>query len=113
MERLKANKTRLWELVRDYTEGTPYEVEKRSACRFWKAYRRPDYYLEWMTDEGLCRASLVPVMGRVLLSVDVDRGHWDRVIFKRISMNDLRRRGMVETLSTAAEGKRERGKCHE
>ncbi len=113
MERLKANKTRLWELVRDYTEGTPYEVEKRSACRFWKAYRRPDYYLEWMTDEGPCRAGLVPVMGRVLLSVDVDRGYWDRVMLKRISMNDLRRRGMVVVLTTAAEGKRERGNCHE
>lgn len=113
MERLKANKTRLWELVRDYTEGTPYAVEERCVCRFWKAYRRPDYYLEWMTDEGLCRASLVPVMGRVLLSVDVDRGHWDRVMMKRISMNDLRRRGMVVVLTTAAERKRERGISHE
>ena len=113
MERLKANKTRLWELVRDYTEGTPYEVEKRSACRFWKAYRRPDYYMEWKTDEGPCRAGLFPAMGQVLLSVDVDRGYWDRVMLKRISMENLRRRGMVETLSTAAERKRERGNHHE
>lgn len=113
MERLKANKTRLWELVRDYTEGTPYEVEKRSVCRFWKAFRRPDYYLEWMTDEGTCRAELFPVMGKVLLSVDVDRGCWDRVMLKRISKENLRRRGMVEVLTTAAEGKRERGNCHE
>lgn len=96
MERLKANKTKLWELVRDYTEGTPYEVEKRCACRFWKAHRRPDFYLEWQSEEGPCRAGLAAVMGKALLSIDVNHGCWVRVILKRISMENLRRRGMTE-----------------
>lgn len=108
MERLKANKTKLWELVRDYTEGTPYEVEGRSFCRYWKAYRCPDYYLEWQTEEGPCRAGLMTVMGKVLLSVEVDRGCWERVMLKRVSMENLRRRGMVETIHTSAERKREK-----
>lgn len=105
MERLKANKTSLWTLARDYTEGMPHAVGKRESCRFWKGNRQPSYYLEWTTEEGCCKASLMAVLGDAFLSVDVGR---KQVLLKKLSCADLRRRGMTEIVETAAERKRSR-----
>lgn len=58
MLRLKANKTSLYNLVATYK---PLPGMRR--VDFQKANGRPDYWLEWMTDDGHTKAFLSSSLG--------------------------------------------------
>lgn len=80
--RLKANKTSLYNLVATYK---PLPGMRR--VDFQKANGRPDYWLEWTTDDAA---------GGQLYH----EAH-------RLSVEGLRERGMVEEVTTAMERRRQ------
>ena len=94
MLRLKATKTSLYRLVRQYDSN----VGGFRHCEFHKAFRRPDYFLKWHQEEGFARAVLAACMGKPLLSIDVYDidGHQISHIVHHPALVDLRERGMVE-----------------
>ena len=101
MLRLKATKTSLYKLVHDYEPLPPMR-----RTRFTKAYREPDYWLEWADADGLwCRAFLSSCGGSALLAVtrkEFCGPEHSRVVYG-LGLPELRRRGMVEEFTTAAE----------
>ena len=74
--RLKANKTSLYNLVATYK---PLPGMRR--VDFQKANGRPDYWLEWTTDDGHTKAFLSSSLGHPILTITthdaVDRGPGD------------------------------------
>ena len=64
MLRLKANKTSLYNLVATYK---PLPGMRR--VDFQKANGRPDYWLEWTTDDGHTKAFLSSTMGHPVLTI--------------------------------------------
>ena len=64
MLRLKANKTSLYNLVATYK---PLPGMRR--VDFQKANGRPDYWLEWTTDDGHTKAFLSSSMGHPILTI--------------------------------------------
>jgi len=98
MLRIKTSKTNLCRLVREKTEPIPwiyFPAPKES--RFWKAYRRPDYFLEWYWDRYFYRAFLAVVGGSPLLTIErsVEGGEDRRQVFW-LTVEELQERGMVE-----------------
>ena len=104
MFRLKATKTSLYKLVHDYEPLPPMR-----RTRFTKAFRSPDYRLEWADAAGLwCRALLSDCGGSALLAVtrkEFCGPERSRVVYG-LGLPELRRRGMVEEFATAAERRR-------
>lgn len=103
MERIKTNKTTMWTLVKHYTEGMPHEIDVRSRCTFQKVHHRLEYIISWATGEYRCCARLGAVLSQTILTFCVD-GKTE--MLRGITNADLRRRGMMETVVTAAERKR-------
>ena len=104
MLRLKATKTSLYKLVHEYQSLPPMR-----RTRFTKAFREPDYWLEWRNADGLfCKAFLSACGGSALLSVTrkefcgPERGY----VTYGLELPELRKRGMVEEFHTAAERRR-------
>lgn len=64
MLRLKANKTSLYNLVATYK---PLPGMRR--VDFKKANGRPDYWLEWTTDDGHTKAFLSSSLGHPILTI--------------------------------------------
>ena len=64
MLRLKANKTSLYNLVATYK---PLPGMRR--VDFQKANGRPDYWLEWTTDDGHTKAFLSSSLGHPILTI--------------------------------------------
>ena len=96
MLRLKANKTSLYNLVATYK---PLPGMRR--VDFQKANGRPDYWLEWTTDDGHTKAFLSSSLGHPILTITThDEAH-------RLSVEGLRERGMVEEATTAMERRRQ------
>ena len=62
--RLKANKTSLYNLVATYK---PLPGMRR--VDFQKANGRPDYWLEWTTDDGHTKAFLSSSLGHPILTI--------------------------------------------
>ena len=104
MLRLKATKTSLYKLVHDYEPLPPMR-----RTRFTKAYREPDYWLEWADADGLwCRAFLSSCGGSALLAVtrkEFCGPEHSRVVYG-LGLPELRRRGKVEEFTTAVERRR-------
>ena len=73
MLRLKANKTSLYNLVATYK---PLPGMRR--VDFQKANGRPDYWLEWTTDDGHTKAFLSSSLGHPILTITSRpaRGAW-------------------------------------
>lgn len=104
MLRLKANKTSLYKLVRD--KGL-CAVGVRN-CTFGKAPRRSDYFLEWGGDGVKCQAFFAASMGTPILTIE-KRDFYGKTVFRTVHTLDiaeLRERGMVEEVATAAERRR-------
>ena len=91
MLRLKANKTSLYNLVATYK---PLPGMRR--VDFQKANGRPDYWLEWTTDDGHLTITTQDAAGGQLYH----EAH-------RLSVEGLRERGMVEEVTTAMERRRQ------
>ena len=107
MVRLKATKTSLYRLVAEYTK-----LPGIRRVEFWKAYRRPDFFLEWSQEDGYAQASFGVCAGRPMLSITVRdiEGNCVSRSTHRPNMESLWERGMVEQFVTAAERRRlERG----
>lgn len=104
MLRLKATKTSLYKLVREYESLPPMR-----RTRFTKAFREPDYWLEWQDPGGLwCKAFLSVCGGNALLSVtrkEFCGPEHSRVVYG-LGLPELRQRGMVEEFHTSAERRR-------
>lgn len=104
MLRLKATKTSLYKLVREYVV---LPLMKRAS--FTKASRRPDYWLDWTDAGGLrWRAFLAVCAGRaklILMREDYS-GCLKSIAFYTLEIKDLQARGMVEEFVTAAERRR-------
>lgn len=108
MLRLKANKTSLYKLV------AAYEVlPSMRRVRFTKAYRRPDYWLEWVNASGLlCVAFFATCMGKPMLAIErkeIGGPQVSRVVHG-LDTKDLQERGMVEKFTTAAERRKLEGR---
>lgn len=103
MERIKANKTTMWTLVKHYTEGMPHEIDVQRRCIFHKTYRRPEYNISWVTGEYHCHACLMAVLGQARLVI---AANGKTEMMRGLTNAELRRRGMTETVVTAAERKR-------
>lgn len=104
MLRLKATKTSLYKLVHDYEPLPPM-----GRTRFTKAFRNPDYWLEWADAAGLwCKAFLSVCGGSALLAVtrkEFCGPERSRVVYG-LGLPELRQLGMVEEFTTAAERRR-------
>lgn len=101
--RLKANKTSLYGLVATYK---PLPGMRR--VDFQKASGRPDYWLEWTTDDGHMKAFLFSSLGCPILTItahDVTGGQLYHEVH-RLSVEGLRERGMVEEITTDMERRR-------
>ena len=85
MLRLKANKTSLYNLVATYK---PLPGMRR--VDFQKANGRPDYWLEWTTDDGHTKAFLSSSLGHPILTITTQDAA-----------------GMVEEVTTAMERRRQ------
>lgn len=101
MLRLKANKTSLYKLVSEYETLPPMR-----RTRFTKAFREPDYWLEWMGSDGLWhKVFLSACGGKALMSItrkEFCGPEVSRVVYG-LEVADLRARGMVERFKTATE----------
>lgn len=100
MLRLKANKTSLYNLVATYK---PLPGMRR--VDFQKANGRPDYWLEWTTDDGHTKAFLSSSMGHPILTITTHDAAGGQLYHEahRLSVESLRERGMVEEVTTAME----------
>lgn len=110
MLRLTANKTKLYTLVADYVDNLP----PMRKTEFIKYPRTPDYALDWITPEWeKGHAFFSTSMGCPLLSVEFKNGETGKTVSRIVytmDLQDLRERGMVEEITTAAERRRiERG----
>lgn len=104
MLRLKATKTSLYKLVRDFEPLPPMR-----RTQFTKAFREPDYWLEWRDAGGLwCKAFLSVCGGSALLAVTRKEfcGPERSRVVHGLGLPELRKRGMVEEFTTAAERRR-------
>ena len=75
---------------------------------FQKASGRPDYWLEWTTDDGHMKAFLFSSLGRPILTItahDVTGGQLYHEVH-RLSVEGLRERGMAEEITTDMERRR-------
>ena len=99
MLRLKANKTSLYNLVATYK---PLPGMRR--VDFQKANGRPDYWLEWTTDDGHTKAFLSSSLGHPILTITTQDAAGGQLYHEahRLSVEGLRERGMVEEVTTAA-----------
>lgn len=104
MLRLKANKTSLYNLVATYK---PLPGMRR--VDFQKANGRPDYWLEWTTDDGHMKAFLSSSLGRPILTITTQDAAGGQLYHEahRLSVEGLRERGMVEEVTTAMERRRQ------
>lgn len=93
MLRLKANKTSLYNLVATYK---PLPGMRR--VDFQKANGRPDYWLEWTTDDGHTKAFLSSSLGCPILTITTHDAAGGQLYHEahRLSVEGLRERGMVE-----------------
>lgn len=101
MLRIKANKTSLYKLAAQYAT-----LPGIRQIRFRKAFRQPDYFLDWTQENGYAQAVLCACMGRPLLTVtvrDIDGHQLSREAY-RPTLADLQERGMVEEVA-------DRGAC--
>lgn len=98
MLRIKSTKTSLYKLVQDKTQMNPEIcMTTMKKTRFWKAHRRPDYFLEWYRDGYFYRAFLSVCIGSPLLSVERNHeGEFDHRQVIKLALEDLRERGMLE-----------------
>ena len=98
MLRLKANKTSLYGLVATYK---PLPGMRR--VDFQKANGRPDYWLEWTTDDGHTKAFLSSSLGHPILTITTHDAAGGQLYHEahRLSVEGLRERGMVEEVTTA------------
>lgn len=95
---LKATKTSLYKLVQDKTQLILWiNLPPMGKARFRKAFRHPDYFLEWYRDGCSCRAFLSVCGGSPLLSIECcqDGEEIHREVIK-MTLEELRERGMVE-----------------
>lgn len=101
--RLKANKTSLYNLVATYK---PLPGMRR--VDFQKANGRPDYWLEWTTDDGHTKAFLSSSLGCPILTITTHDAAGGQLYHEahRLSVEGLRERGMVEEATTAMERRR-------
>ena len=92
MLRLKANKTSLYNLVATYK---PLPGMRR--VDFQKANGRPDYWLEWTTDDGHTKAFLSSSLGHPILTITTHDAAGGQLYHEthRLSVEGLRERGMV------------------
>ena len=104
MLRLKANKTSLYNLVATYKPPAWY-----APCGFQKANGRPDYWLEWTTDDGHMKAFLSSSLGHPILTITTHDAAGGELYHEahRLSVEGLRERGMVEEVTTAMERRRQ------
>lgn len=95
--RLKANKTSLYNLVATYK---PLPGMRR--VDFQKANGRPDYWLEWTTDDGHTKAFLSSSLGHPILTITTHDAAGGQLYHEahRFSVEGLRERGMVEEVTT-------------
>lgn len=93
MLRLKATKTSLYKLVHYYEPLPPM-----GRTQFTKAFREPDYWLEWTDACGLfCKAFLSCCGGKALLSIAKrDGGKAVSCVVHGLELSDLLERGMAE-----------------
>ena len=97
MMQLKATKTSLYKLVSTYED-----LPGMRKTTIKKAYRRPDWWLEWVDERGLrCNAFFSIVLGQPLLAIEkmerFERRQISRVVH-RLDINDLMERGMTEEM---------------
>lgn len=104
MLRLKANKTSLYKLVETYT---PLPGMRR--VDFQKANGRPDYWLEWTTEDGHTKAFLSATLGRPILTITTHDAAGGTLYNEahHLSIEGLREMGMVEEFTTAMERRRQ------
>lgn len=98
---LKTTKTSLYKLVRDKTQLILWiNLPLMGKTRFRKAFRHPDYFLEWYRDGYSFRAFLSVCGGSPLLSIeccqDGEENH--RQVIK-LTLEELQDRDMVERVS--------------
>ena len=94
MLRLKATKTSLYKLVGEYEALPPMR-----RVEFTKAYRTPDWWLNWTDAAGLwCTAFFAVCMGKPLLSIGKNEfcGPQTSREVHELELDNLRERGMVE-----------------
>ena len=98
MLRLKANKTSLYSLVASFTQ-----LPGMRRVDFQKASGRPNYWLEWTTDDGHTKAFLSSTMGHPVLTITTHDAAGGQLYHEahRLSVDGLRERGMVEEVTTA------------
>lgn len=97
--RLRATKTSLYKLVNRYE---PLPLLKWTE--FWKAFRSPDFFLEWQAESGYAKAFFSTCCGRPLLSIEIKNE--GRTVFREVhkmDLEDLRARGMLETVKLPGE----------
>lgn len=104
--RLKANKTSLYKLVAEFA---PLPGIRR--VDFTKAFRTPEYWLEWVTDDGYAKAFLSVCAGHPVLSITVRDIDGSQISYEAhtLPVSALRERGMVENFTTASERRRANG----
>lgn len=107
MLRLKANKTSLYKLVAERVKDLP---PMRTGTEFKKYPHSRSYALGWITPEwNTARALLTAIMGNPVLSIEVRDGTSGKIVYRNIypaHIEILKKRGMVEEFTTAAERKR-------
>lgn len=95
---LKATKTSLYKLVQDKTQLILWiNLSPMGKARFRKAFRHPDYFLEWYRDGCSCQAFLSVCGGSPLLSIECcqDGEEIHRQVIK-LTLAELQDRDMVE-----------------
>lgn len=98
MLRIKTNKTNLYRLAKEKSKSVRWcSLPPMNRTRFWKAFRLPDYFLEWYTNGCSYRCYLAAVAGSPLLAIErsTEGIETHRQVF-RLTVEDLQAKGMVE-----------------
>ncbi len=103
MKSLKANKTTLYNLMRDMARDLDWLfIPALRKVTFEKAYRRPNFFLRWRNDDGThSQAFFCACLGCATLAIelhDMDGQQLHRVVYNP-SIDNLMKRGMVEDIS--------------
>ena len=103
MKRLKANKTTLYNLVRDMAQDLDWiHIPSLRKVSFVKVYCRPDFVLRWRNVDGThFQAFLCVCDGNAILTIslnDVDKYLLYCIVYHQ-PIDNLMKRGMVEDIS--------------
>lgn len=107
MQKLRACKSSLYELVAQYVHNLP---PARNGTVFKKFRRGSEYALEWITPEWNCGYAFFSCcLGNPILTIEIKSSDTGRIVQRstyRLRVSDLKARGMIVEVTTEIERRR-------